>query len=183
MDYKQKYEQALERCKEEFNFNNLAYSHDEIKQKLKRVFPELKESEVEPKFNVGDWVVYCNEDVDLITGVGETGYIINKGGGYIPFVCEDEMRLWTIEDAKDGDVLTDGKPFIFKSINVNKHSYAYCGLSVDNAFIIESEGEYGEWTWIQDIKPASKEQRELLFQKMKEAGYEWDSKKKELKLI
>ena len=47
MDYKEKYEQALERCKEEFNFNNLAYSHEEIKQKLKHVFPELKESEDE----------------------------------------------------------------------------------------------------------------------------------------
>lgn len=47
MDYKEKYEQALERCKEEFNFNNLAYSHEEIKQKLKRVFPELGESENE----------------------------------------------------------------------------------------------------------------------------------------
>jgi hypothetical protein len=28
--------------------------------------------------------------------------------------------------------------------------------------------------------PATKEQRDLLFQKMKEAGYEWDSNKKEL---
>ena len=32
-------------------------------------------------------------------------------------------------------------------------------------------------------KPATKEQRELLFQKMKEAGYEWDAEKKELKKI
>ena len=31
--------------------------------------------------------------------------------------------------------------------------------------------------------PATKEQRDLLFSKMKEAGYEWDSKKKELKKI
>ena len=29
--------------------------------------------------------------------------------------------------------------------------------------------------------PATKEQRDLLFQKMKEAGYEWDAEKKELK--
>lgn len=45
MDYKEKYEQALERCKKEFNFNNLAYSHEEIKQRLEHVFPELKEDE------------------------------------------------------------------------------------------------------------------------------------------
>jgi len=226
MDYKQKYEQAIEIIKKikaankenkslvdfiEYKYPELKESEDERIRKeliecvkgiykgccteearkernmylawLEKQGEQKSADKVEPKFKVGDWVVHCNEDVDLITGVEETGYIINKGSGYIPFVCEDDMRLWTIEDAKDGDVLTDGKPFIFKSINVNKHSYAYCGLSVDNAFIIESEGEYGEWTWIQDIKPATKEQRDLLFRKMKEAGYEWDSKKKELKLI
>jgi hypothetical protein len=31
--------------------------------------------------------------------------------------------------------------------------------------------------------PATKEQRDILFQKMKEAGYEWDSEKRELKKI
>ncbi len=44
-DYKKKYEEALERCKKEFNFNNLAYSHEEIKQRLERVFPELNDDE------------------------------------------------------------------------------------------------------------------------------------------
>ena len=34
-----------------------------------------------------------------------------------------------------------------------------------------------------EIYPATKEQRELLFKKMKEAGYEWDSDKKELRKI
>lgn len=33
--------------KKEFNFNNLTYSHEEIKQKLERVFPELEEDEDE----------------------------------------------------------------------------------------------------------------------------------------
>ena len=47
MDYKKKYEDALERCRKEFNFNNLAYSHEEIRQRLESVFPELKESESE----------------------------------------------------------------------------------------------------------------------------------------
>lgn len=42
-----KYEKALKRCKKEFNFNNLAYSHEEIKQKLQRIFPELEENEAE----------------------------------------------------------------------------------------------------------------------------------------
>ena len=33
------------------------------------------------------------------------------------------------------------------------------------------------------LHPATKEQRDLLFQKMKESGYEWDAEKKELKKI
>lgn len=47
MDYEKKYKEALERCKKEFNFNNLAYSHEEIRERLERVFPELKETEDE----------------------------------------------------------------------------------------------------------------------------------------
>lgn len=33
------------------------------------------------------------------------------------------------------------------------------------------------------VRPATKEQRDLLFSKMKEAGYEWDADKKELNKI
>lgn len=233
MDYKEKYEKALERCKEEFNFNNLAYSHEEIKQKLKHVFPELKESEDErirkeilnvfkqldectticgrnydyakwiawlekqgvqksadkvgPKFKVGDWVVYCNEDVDLIMGVEKTGYIINKGGGYIPFVCEDDMRLWTIENAKDGDVLSTkkGNPFIYDKNRYNNGlAYYYAGIDANEELTLKNPhnmlSHFGE---LRSVFPATKEQRDLLFQKIKEAGYEWDGEKKELKKI
>ena len=34
-----------------------------------------------------------------------------------------------------------------------------------------------------EIKPATKEQRDLLFQKMEESGYQWDAEKYELKKI
>ena len=69
------------------------------------IYGEKKHTEkVESNFNVGDWVVYCNDDVDLITGIEENGYCINNSG-YIPFICASDIRLWTIQDAKDGDVL------------------------------------------------------------------------------
>ena len=236
MDYKEKYEQALDNLMKIKAENK---DNKELVDFIENKYPELKESEdeknikdlidelkcslraancqndacgggyekriallewsiawlekqgnqksvdkVDSKIKAGDWVVYCNEDVDLITGVEETGYIINKGSGYIPFVCEGEMRLWTIDDAKDGDVLADGDlPFIFKKIDAYNYTYAYCGISLSGNFRIDSDGELGEWTWMLDIKPATKEQRELLFQKMKEAGYEWDAEKKELKEI
>lgn len=144
---------------------------------------------VEPKFHKGDWVA-CNSD-NLrsplrIVSVSDTEYRVTgvRGVPGRPMIeyLDRHYHLWTIQDAKCGDVLADGNlPFIFKKIDTNKYSYAYCGISVDDGFKIESDGESGEWTWMQDIKPATKEQRDLLFQKMNEAGYEWDAEKKELK--
>ena len=152
---------------------------------------------VEPKFEIekGKWYV-CTQTYTLkgkiVVIKGQT-YKSNQDGvieGEDECLFVDKLdgkalnyfKPWTIQDAKDGDVLADGNlPFIFKKIDANKYSYAYCGISVDDGFKIESDGESGEWTWMQDIKPATKEQRDLLFQKMKEADYEWDAEKKELK--
>jgi len=140
---------------------------------------------VEPKFHEGDWVVTSYGKVNQVVSVDKDGdgYTLDDGVYFSGSWC-DMYHLWTIQDAKDGDVLADGNlPFIFKKIDTNKNSYAYCGISVDDGFKIESDGKFGEWTWMQDIKPAIKKQRDLLFQKMKEAGYEWDAEKKELKEI
>lgn len=135
---------------------------------------------VEPKFHEGDWVVYCNDDIDLITGIEEKGYCINNGG-YIPFVCESDMRLWTIEDAKDGDVLiaSDDSIFLFKGrvYSACKH---YVALTTDGA-VKFNEGLEHYWETVTAVHPATKEQRDLLFEKMHEAGYEWDAEKLELK--
>ena len=46
----------------------------------------------------------------------------------------------------------------------------------------EPKFKVGDWIVQENIGvPATKEQRDLLFQKMKEAGYEWDSEKKKLR--
>lgn len=139
---------------------------------------------VEPKFKVGDWVVYCNEDVDLITGIEENGYCINNGG-YIPFICASDIRLWTIQDAKDGDVLAIEPidvdyPYPFVAIYKERgldYFNSYCNVGFNGIFYINGSGHYI------NVHPATKEQRDLLFQKMKEASYEWDADKKELKEI
>ena len=57
------------------------------------------------------------------------------------------------------------------------NSYGFVGHCTDT---FESRQSYHD---IEGAHPASKEQRDLLFQKMKEAGYEWDAEKKELKKI
>lgn len=92
MDYKEKYEQALERCKKEFNFNNLAYSHEEIKQRLLSIFPELKKNEDEMVKN------------EIIAFIEQS---IHRGGG-TPIPQEQENR-WIAWLEKQGEIKTAGK--------------------------------------------------------------------------
>ena len=239
MDYKVKYEQALERCKKEFNFNNLTYSHEEIKQRLERVFPELKENrdeeirkmliermerlyewaiaknavqaikdsadaitwlkkqgeqkptdKVEPKFKVGDWVVcYYHKSVNQITQVEKLDEIFSytlDNGAHFSSHFENDYHHWTIQDAKAGDVLVtpNNNIFIFKEIRNPYQVFDHCGLYFDSLTVESScvNGIFSE-ELPNDYKLATKEQRDLLFQYIKEAGYEWDDEKKELKKI
>lgn len=138
---------------------------------------------VEPKFKVGDWVIDKQGIVHQIDNVVENvscrhyGYDI-VGGGYFNDNTEG-VRLWTIKDATDGDVLVwdDSKCItLFKSI-YDEDSFRSHGL------VGHHTRTFASGTYFHDIKgahPATKEQRDLLFQKMKEASYEWDADKKEL---
>ena len=105
-------------------------------------------------------------------------------------IIENDYRLWEISDAKEGDVLAvdwneeDGsvkwqKIVIFKSINkVGVEGYG-CTFR-NNKLAFDTDVPYYSTTWTHTLKPAIKEQRDLLFQKMKEEGYVWDDEKKEL---
>ena len=140
-----------------------------------------KPTEPKPKFKVGDWVVYeCGEDSatlqikDIVYGTYE--FIDDST---LNVVDEDSLRLWSIKDAKDGDVLaSDNSIFIFQEEYIAEKPVAYCGL-MNGLFV---KGENACWT-NEKCHPATKEQRDLLFQKMKEAGYEFDFEKKELKKL
>lgn len=104
-------------------------------------------------------------------------------------------RAWTIQDAKDGDVLVcdidkaeiggdvEKLPnivstiFIFKKlINIRNYIHSYCHL-YDKRFLGLQRTMYYN-SFVHNISPATKEQRDLLFQKIKEDGYEWDAEKK-----
>ena len=139
---------------------------------------------VEPKFKVGDWVIYvCGE-------YSATLQIKNIVDGTYEFtddstlnvVDENTLRLWTIQDAKDGDVLAsdNGCPFVYKKSD-GTGARLYCCVSIANNFCIDDGiihcGSKNS------AKPATKEQRDLLFTKMKDDGYEWDAEKKELRKI
>jgi len=94
-----------------------------------------------------------------------------------------KLRLWTIEDAKDGDILASiyNKPFIYNGNHNSTHVGAYCGISTENRFNVATEK--CRWTANVNIRPATKEQSDALLTKMREAGYEWDAEKKELKKV
>lgn len=143
-------------------------------------------NKVEPKFHEGEWVVDKQGIVHQIANVVENvtnhtyGYDV-VGDGYFNDNTEG-VRLWTIKDVKDGDVLASGHlVFIFKVIHgvwLNCH----CSAHNDGSFIADS---YNLLTnkYFSEVHPASKEQRDLLFAKMREEGYTFDFDKKELKKI
>lgn len=142
---------------------------------------ELRETEqkpadkVEPKFHEGDWVVNN-------TTLNSSHIVKVEHGQYIcddcsfPITKENEYHLWTIQDAKDGDVLASkggDDILIFRNIEDNLSFLSYYNIAGKN-----------EYYWAKSsFIPATKEQRDILFQKMKEAGYEWDAEKKKLKKI
>ena len=108
---------------------------------------------------------------------------------FIPFESKDEQvssqtneRTWTIQDAKDGDVIfyDEGWICIFKCIHGIWYS-SYCFITDNGEFHTGYERHAVDSTIHGNAHPATKEQRDLLFQKIKEAGYEWDVEKKELK--
>ena len=229
MDYKEKYNAALERA-------NVAHKDEDrhIKAILERIFPELKDSEdesirkelmdfiyvtcfpvkdlkkkerfldwlekqgkqptdkVEPKFKVGDWVVSNNTGEVWQIGAsytekGQRLYLYNVNDVIMPITLDalnNVYHLWAIADAKDGDVLvaSDGSIFLFAGVDDCACEY-YVALTTDNYLKINKEVKGGYWETSRAVYPATKEQRDLLFQKMADAGYEWDSEKKELKKV
>ena len=140
------------------------------------------DDKVEPKFKPGDWIT---NDICIIkiTSVDDRYYWHDNDcvGGDIESL-DKEYHLWTIKDAKNGDILMANAPFIF---NGNLEGGigcpgAHCAINTLGEFQIPTSPRH--WTG-HTTTPATKEQRDLLFAKMEEAGYEWDANKKELKGI
>ena len=165
-----------------FDFNANDWYVSKVDGKIHNIY----HSEVEPKFNfkVGQWIVATGKCVYLITKIdGFNVTLVDTIGNEYVFDVSSlaDAHLWTIQDAKDGDVLNaNGAPFIYK-----KHDkdcvYFYCGVNLADEFV--EANEFDIWNNNNKVYPAIKEQRDLLFQKMKDAGYKWDEEKKEVKII
>jgi hypothetical protein len=155
----------------------------------------------EPKFKIekGQWYVciqsfilngntvvaegrtYKSQEDNAISGE-DTRLFIDKLDGD----ASEYFRLWTIQDAKDGDVFTTHISPEGDWIGMYKQSTddtfnTYCFLNSIGEFVVnpnrcKNHGTHG-------LHPATKEQRDLLFTKMKEAGYYWDAEKRELRKV
>ena len=118
--------------------------------------------------------------------------LVGCDGSVITRSIQDVDRLasaFTIEDVKDGDVLSfyteyKGNQMVQIAIiekYVGKHGGCsntfkiYVGVDWDNNL------QMGEYMGCSDIHPATKEQRDALMKAINNAGYEWDTEKEELK--
>ena len=116
------------------------------------------------------------------TRFGKPWYYLDDGVYFSGTWC-NSYHLWTIKDAKEGDVLSyetdegDIWIMIYWSLYEPYEGHVhYHALLVNDDFTDKGTC----CICIDDLKPATIEQHELLFRKMKEEGYQWDKNKKEL---
>lgn len=148
---------------------------------------------VQSNFKIGDWIVNNNGEPQFsqVTALSWPDSKI-KGAednleSFINTVTlEKQYHLWTLQDAKEGDVLyceSGGIEYIVMSKGINEFgnidSYfrynSLDGFAIDIPSVLSAEKD--------GITPATKEQRDLLFKELKEVGYEWDAERKKLKKI
>lgn len=90
-------------------------------------------------------------------------------------------RRWSVGDAKDGDVLvTDDAIFLYEK-NICAEVFMYCVYYIKtDKFVVSTTATIANNIATENIRPATNVERNVLFQKMHEAGYEWDDEKMEL---
>ena len=153
---------------------------EEIAKKLQKRFGNIEQkpaNDIEPKFHEGDWVTngMCTFKIASI----ENGfyYDTNNCGSDIESI-DKSYHLWTIDDAKEGDILAypDGSLVIFKYRLRGLNAGLYMG-----SVLFTDKIEFSRTCTILNAKPATKEQCNFLFEALEEAGYEWDNINKKVK--
>lgn len=141
---------------------------------------------INPKFKVGDWIVYKNNIWKICNISLGTYYELLKINNEVSTRTIEDVdktaHLWTIQDAKDGDVLEfgdHGRLVVGIVSYVNKTT----GKVDVNCLLENNTFKVGNYYNLDTIKPhpATQEQRDTLMKAMADAGYTFDSEKKELK--
>ena len=147
------------------------------------------------KFKIRDWIVYNRNDhsrkIMQIYDIRDNRYYFNDNIHFSWSVkeCDEKSHLWTIKDAKDGDVLRLGDVIaIFKKYIGQEECICYCSFCdncycsscVNVGFEIPIENGEDNVYGCTNTTPATQEECDILFQKMREAGYKWNANKKKL---
>jgi hypothetical protein len=147
--------------------------------------------EVKPKFKVDDWIIY-KDSIWKVCNVSLLNYyellkINNEVSTRRIEDVDKNARLWTIQDAKNGDVLADKIGIIlFRKIGNEKFEGVVAHhCSFNKRWKFEIPEKFGYWGKAEDeqLHPATKEQRDTLMKAITDAGYEWNAEKLELRKI
>lgn len=156
--------------------------------KLSEKQGEEKPDKVEPKFHEGDWIITPKNKVLQITSIEGTSYRFNNESHYWEIrYCDEQCRLWTLQEARDGDVLASedkDKVFLYNGkLDLRGRVCAYCGIYKTYDGLRFTKYAVGNYFTYKEPYPATKEQRDTLEKAMTDAGYRWNSNEKKLEKI
>lgn len=154
-----------------------------VKWALNKQGYDYEENKIKPsnetKFKEGDWVTDGINNY-LIQGKARKAYVITTidgETGCILFDSVNKFHLWSIEDAKDGDILCDDNAIVlFRKIgNVCWDDVIDFHLYLDKKGVVHIQQGVGFWGSTDDtkLKPALKDKREALKKAIIESGYSY----------
>lgn len=127
------------------------------------------------KFDVGDWIIKENYSAQQVIELREESYILDGSISGIETLpkkyVENNYHLWTIQDAKAGDVLIDkyNNVVMYQEPCSNLLYHSFCFVSTK--VFVDSGGSH----FIEGTYPATKDQRKTLLKAIAmHLGYEWD---------
>lgn len=132
------------------------------------------------KFNVWDWIVGNSKHPYQISGMDESMYyFLGHTGGQLIMSIDRNFHKWTIDDAKDGDVLvySDTITIFFYKNKTSFRISMYAKLVNDEIKTDVTD----ELSSTNIIKPATLEQIKFFIKKLNSEELYWDSWNKQIK--
>lgn len=125
-------------------------------------------NKVEPKFKIGDWICNCDglRSPLRIISVSNTEYMVEdvQGNSGVPKVdyLDKHYHLWSIEDAKEGDILANNNVICVYKERVSEHLIKV----IINYSIKEDVETHYDIIGDSDLYPATKAQRDFFIRKI-----------------
>lgn len=181
------------------NCDDVRLATEEEKQKLFQAIEEngykwnaetkTLEKLIESKFKIGNWY-QCTKDFfgkGVTFDKNTTYYCAKEGCLQDEYRCHiaiikdlyDNFKLWTIQDAKDGDVLAAYECLVlFKKLDgLNIKCYCTYHFMNNPSFYVDTLQNKDAF------HPATKEEKQKLFDAIKAEGYHWNSETKTLEKL